>query len=217
MSGGGPTRLPPGWEHKTVRDGRNAGRPYYQNNNDSTTHWDPPDPPDAAGSSHSSHPEASTALVPTHLRHHTPDGSMMGITSAGLFFVQTVAATILQMATPTPGIVPEWHDDRTSSELELPRRVRRRLEGPETVVSTGEPSIPVSNDQFKQCMDTHVHEDAGKIPPGDDFMQAWWKAQRQYFENSTHAQKKGHVSSNCLEFHTVIATLLVKLQKNTNC
>ena len=127
--------------------------------------------------------------------------------------MQTVAVTLLQVVSLTPGEVPAWHDDRTSSELELPRRVCRRLEigpgtvvprlepgpgtvvprlepGPETVVSTGEPSIPVSNDQFKQCMDTHVHEDAGKIPPGDDFMQAWWKAQRQYVENSTHEKKK---------------------------
>ena len=77
MSGGGPTRLPLGWEHKTVRDGPNASRPYYLNHNLGTTHWAPPDPPDAAGSSHSSHPvvmtAASTALVSTHLRQNVEE------------------------------------------------------------------------------------------------------------------------------------------------
>jgi len=184
-----------------------AGRPYYLNHNLGTTHWDPPDPPDAAGSSHSSHP----AVMTTHPRqnveeHGNVSGDLLVILNSFLFSLIAFNTFFLPQA-------PAEATDRTVHEREWGRSVRRRLEpspgtvvpilepgpvtvvprlepGPVTVVSTGEPSIPVSNDQFEQCLATHVHEDAGKIPPGDEFRQAWWKAQRQYFENSTHAQKK---------------------------
>ena len=187
--------LPTGWERVITPDGLNACRPYYVNHNDGTTQWDPPDPPDAAGSSHSRHPEASTALVPTHLRGRAPVGGVFGIGTSFFYMMQTVLLTVLHSVSPTRE-VPAWHDDRTSTGLELPRRVPPRLDlgpgtvvprlepGPVTVVSTGEPSIPVSNDQFMQCLATYAHADACTISPGDEFMQAWLKDQREYFDKS---------------------------------
>ena len=107
--------LQTGWDKLITHD----GRPYYVNHNDGTTQWDPPD---AAGSSHPvAHPvvmtAASTALVPTYPRRHTPDGGVQNLGSAFLYLVQTFAATLLQMATPAPGEEPAWH-------YEFPRRVR---------------------------------------------------------------------------------------------
>ena len=123
--------LQTGWEKLITPDGLNASRPYYVNHNDGTTQWDPPD---AAGSSHSRHPEASTALVPTHLRGRAPDGGVFGISTSFFYMMQTVALTLLHSVSPTRE-VPAWHDDRAYTGLELPRRVRPRLDqGPGTVV-----------------------------------------------------------------------------------
>ena len=152
--------LPTGWERVITPDGLNAGRPYYVNHNDGTTHWDPPDPPDAAGSSHSSHPvvttEASTALVPTHPHRHTHDGGVQQIRGAGLYLLRCAVATLWEMITQAPGQGLEhaaWHNHRNLSlghvcqrvEPDPTRHVRPRVEP-----DPREPSKPVANKDSKE-------------------------------------------------------------------